>query len=206
MRKKSIPILRMLGMLLISSMLLIGCTSAPSPQPGTSSPPTETPQATVFVSILPTETPQATVFVSIPPTPETTAVFDSVLPTPTPSGDPDAIRLTPDPNWATLTGTLIGATNGEPVPSVLLFLERTPMERRVPGVLYGPPNDQPHATTNEAGQFLITKIPEGEYVLVIYSPPLDLQIAVDPSSGEPLFITAQVGSLVELDVVTAPSY
>jgi hypothetical protein len=179
MYKKAIRIPVILGGLVWALVLIIGCASTPSPQPAASPVPTRGPEATAFPSVL--------------PTPDRNETLTSVLPT-------------PDPDSAVVAGVLIGATSGEPVTSMLVFLERTPQTHTVPPVLYGPPNDQPRATTNEAGQFVITGVPDGEYVLVLFSPPLDLQVAIEPSSDQPLFVTAQPGSVNDVGVAEMPDY
>lgn len=179
MNQKTISILRTLVGLLAVVGLMVSCGSTVSPQP--------TP------SLAPTQIPQSTAPVSIQPTPKVTEAMVSVLPT-------------PDPNWAIVAGTLVGSNSGEPVSSVTVFLERTPQEHSAPRVLYGPPNDQPRTTTNDTGQFVITQVPDGEYVIVVYSPPLDLDIVTDPSSEQPLFVSAQAGRVVEVGTVTAPTY
>ena len=157
-------------------VLLTACDSEPAPQPTASAQPSPDPIDTDSVSVL--------------PTPDT---FVSVLPS-------------PDPNWATVIGTALGARTGAPVVSTIVFLERTPQAQTVPLVLYGPPNDQPQSITDANGSFTIAGIPDGDYVIVVFSPPLDPRVAEDPSTGDPIFVTAQAGKVIQAGFVLIPDY
>ena len=162
--------------LLIGVLLLAGCSSESTPLPTEGAQPSPEPVDTAFVSVLPTE-----------PT------FSSPLPS-------------PDPNWATVVGTAIGAQSGNPVVSTSVFLEKTPDAQTLPAVLYGPPNDQPQSITDADGYFAIAGIPDGDYVLVIFSPPLDPKVVEDPSTGDPIFVTVQAGEVFQAGLVAVPDY
>jgi hypothetical protein len=172
MCKKAMRILGTVAIVMVVLGLVLGCTSESTSQPTASSLPTVVPE--------PTEP-----FASILPTPE---ALTSVLPT-------------PDPGWATVVGMLVGSTGGQRVASTVVFLERTPREQTVPPVLYAPPNDQPSAMTDDAGRFVISEVPDGEYVIVAFAPPFDPQIVTDPSSGQPVFVMAQMGKLIDVGAV-----
>jgi hypothetical protein len=174
MCKKAMRILGTVATVMVVLALVLGCTSESTPQP------TDSPLPTVA--------------------PEPTEPFASILPTPDPL---TSVMPTPDPGWATVVGILIGSTGGQRVASTVVFLERTPREQTVPPVLYGPPNDQPSAMTDEAGRFVISEVPDGEYVVVAFAPPFDPQIVTDPSSGQPVFVVAQAGKLIDVGAVGA---
>lgn len=142
--------------------------------------PTPSPQPTTTTSVLPPPT--------LPPTP-----FVSVLPT-------------PDPSAATVTGLLLRANNRAPYEAVMVFLERTPRENTPPGVLYAPPNDQPRAMSDASGEFIITNVPEGQYVAILYSPPFDLQLVTEPFSDEPMFINAEPGEVINIGTVSVSEF
>ena len=170
--KKAVRILGIVGTVLVMLVLATGCTSESTSQPTASSSPTAVPR--------PTEP------------------FDSVLPTPEPLM---SVIPTPDPDWATVIGILVGSTGGQRVASTVVFLERTPREQTVPPVVYGPPNDQPSTVTDEAGRFIIPEVPDGEYVIVAFAPPFDPQVVTDPASGQPVFVMAEAGKLMDVGAV-----
>jgi len=85
---------------------------------------------------------------------------------------------------------------------MIVFLEQTTQEYTVPPVLYAPPTDQPQATTDAAGEFIISEVPDGEYVAILYMPPFDLQVITRPESEQPLLITAQAGEVINIDTVS----
>ena len=172
--KKAMRILGTVATVMVVLALVLGCTSESTSQPTASSLPTVVP--------------------------EPTEPFASILPTPDPL---TSVMPTPDPGWATVVGILIGSTGGQRVASTVVFLERTPREQTVPPVLYGPPNDQPSAMTDEAGRFVISEVPDGEYVIVAFAPPFDPQMVTDPSSGQPVFVVAQAGKLIDVGTVGA---
>ena len=176
MRMKMIRTIMRTCLLIGILALLAGCGSEPTPLPIASTQPSPEPVDTDFVSVLPTPTP-----------------FPSILPS-------------PDPSWATVTGTALGAQSGNPVVSTSVFLERTPDTQTVPLVLYAPPNDQPQSMTDANGSFTITGVPDGEYVIVVFSPPLDPRIAVDPSTGDPIFVTAQAGEVIQAGLISIPDF
>ena len=135
----------------------------------------------------------------------------AVTPNPQPVSSPlslprptvaQSVLPTPNPSAATITGKLIRTTDRKPLPGLTVFVERTPQASTVPPVLYAPPNDQPRATTNAVGEFTIVGVPEGEYVVVVYSPPVNIQVFTKPDSEQPLFIEAKPGKVINLGVVS----
>jgi predicted small lipoprotein YifL len=163
-------------LLIVILVLLAGCGSKPTALPTANEQASPEPQDTGFVSVLPTPT-----------------TFPSILPS-------------PDPSWTTVIGTALGAQSQSPVVSTSVFLERTPDTQTVPLVLYAPPNDQPQTTTDANGNFTITGVPDGNYVIVFFSPPLDPRVAKDPSTGNPIFVTAEAGKVIQVGPISVPDF
>lgn len=172
MDKKMIWTHKIVGITLAVLVCAAACTtSTPSPQP-----------TTTTKSPLPSPQP-----LQEAPKPES-ATFASVLPT-------------PDPNWGTVTGRLAEAADGKPIVGLMAFLEQTTPEHNVPPVLYAPPNNQPRAKTNEDGTFIISEVPEGEYVVILFSPPFALQVVTESDGDTPMLINAQPGKVIDVGTV-----
>jgi hypothetical protein len=123
----------------------------------------------------------------------TTKTFDSALPT-------------PDLDYATVTGQLVRAKNGEPVQGVVVFLEKTTEDHKVPQVLYAPPNEQPSTRTNERGVFVISDVPVDEYVVILFSPPYSPQVVTQPDGDQVMLINAKVGEVVNVGTVRVTEF
>jgi hypothetical protein len=107
---------------------------------------------------------------------------------------------TPNPEFATVTGRLV-RPDGNPAYGVVVFLERTRGNQQLPRILYAPPNDQPQAVTSDSGEFVISEIPEGEYIVVAFLPPADLQVFTEPYSDKELFIEAKPNKVIDIGLV-----
>jgi hypothetical protein len=148
-----------------------------------------------------------------PSTPEPSTQSPLPSPEPTTRQEPAAtattpisVLPTPDPNWATVTGRLVRAEDGEPVVGVMAFLEQTTEDHTVPPVLYAPPNDQPRARTNENGEFTIAEVPADEYVIILYSPPFALQVVTQSDGDQPLLINTEVGDVRSIGTIRVTEF
>lgn len=108
---------------------------------------------------------------------------------------------TPDPNAATVVGRLEVKSDSGFVEGLIVFLERTSGSHVVPSVIYAPPNDQPRAITDATGAFVISDVPDGEYVVVIYSPPVTIQVATLLNRDQPLWVTAEAGKVIDVGII-----
>jgi hypothetical protein len=118
---------------------------------------------------------------------------------------PEAVKLasvlpTPDPDTATITGWVV-TTSNQPAAGIVVFLERTAESHAVPAIIYAPPNSQPSTTSDSDGKFVISDVPDGEYVVVVYSPPASIQLATLPKSGQTQFITAYRGAVIDVGTI-----
>lgn len=112
-----------------------------------------------------------------------------------------SVLPTPDPNAATVVGRLEATSESGFVEGLIVFLERTSGSHVVPSVIYAPPNDQPRAVTDATGAFVISDVPDGEYVVVVYSPPTTIEVATPLDSDQPLFISAQPGKVIDIGTI-----
>src|SRR5512147_78849 len=75
---------------------------------------------------------------------------------------------TPDMRGGIVKGRLVRQSDQRPMETMVVFLEKTTAEHAVPAMIYAPPNAQPQAVTNASGEFTITQVPDGEYVVVLF--------------------------------------
>ena len=123
---------------------------------------------------------------------------DSPLPTSQPKAFVSVLP-TPDSDAATVVGKLVNLTDNTPLPGLTVFLERTPQAQNAPPLIYAPPNDQPRTVTSTAGDFVISEVPDGEYVVVVFLPPVDIEVLLDRQSKEqPLFVSVKAGDVVDI--------
>ena len=112
-----------------------------------------------------------------------------------------SVLPTPDPNAATVVGRLEMTSESGFVEGLIVFLERTSESHVVPSVIYAPPNDQPRAVTDATGAFVISNVPDGEYIVVIYSPPVTIQVATLFNRDQPLLVSAQAGKVIDVGII-----
>jgi hypothetical protein len=105
-----------------------------------------------------------------------------------------------------VTGRLISAADGKPLVGVVAFLEHTTPEHNIPPVLYAPPNNQPRAKTDEEGRFVISAVPEGEYVVILFWPPFDLQVVTEADGDTPMLINIRPGKVVDIGSIRATEF
>jgi hypothetical protein len=107
---------------------------------------------------------------------------------------------TPDSSSATVYGRLVGSRDGKAVVSGLVFLERATPEHQVPPILYAPPNTQPRGWPDDKGMFVISGVPDGEYVVVLYDYP-DIHVFLTDGAERPLLVMAKSGVVSNLGVL-----
>jgi hypothetical protein len=105
-----------------------------------------------------------------------------------------------------VSGRLVNAEDGTPFVGVMVFLEHTTKGHKVPKTLYAPPNDQPRDVTNETGQFIISEVPDGEYAVILYSPPFALQVVTKSDGRQPMLINAKAGKVINIDTVKVKKF
>ena len=149
------------------------------------------PPSATTTSPLPTSPGDATAVTEQSPA-ESSAAFASPL-------------LTPAPDWGTVTGRLVDANNGQPIHKVMVFLEPA-SDHVLPPVLYAPPNDNPRTFSDEQGYFVISDVPEGEYAVILYSPPFALQIVTHSDGERPQLITVRAGEVVDIETVKVQEF
>jgi hypothetical protein len=105
---------------------------------------------------------------------------------------------TPVPGQGVVTGVLIDQRTGQSAVKTILYLEPS-WEHDVPPLLYGPLNNQPKTTSLEGGQFIITNVPPGEYILALYSP-IDILFYQQPD-GSAVLVQVKPGEVNDLGKV-----
>ena len=110
---------------------------------------------------------------------------------------------TPQPGTGIVIGSVIIETVGKPMASVEVFLG-TPIGADEETPLFGlDPSVAPSSVTDAYGRFVITDVPPGKYVVILWSP-VNSIMARDVKNGTPLVISVDdqrvvdVGELVEL--------
>jgi len=88
----------------------------------------------------------------------------------------------------------------------MVFLENTTQDHKVPQTLYAPPNDQPRGVTDETGQFIISEVPDGEYAVILYSPPFALQVVTNPDGRQAMLINAKADKVINIDTVKVKKF
>lgn len=136
-------------------------------------------------------------------------VATPVQPTSSPISTPQVATFasalpTPNPDAGTIVGRLVRQFNQQPIASTVVFLEKTTPEHTVPPIIYAPPNDQPHATTNALGEFVLANVPSGEYVVIVFLPPATVEVVTDAGDNHPRLISAKSNDVIDLGNISVP--
>jgi hypothetical protein len=137
---------------------------------------------------------------SSPLKPDSTAPASVQSPVATPISAASLMSPIPTPTagQGVVTGVLIDQRTGQPAVKTILYLEPA-MNHDVPSLLYGPLNYQPKTTSLGTGQFVITDVPPGEYVLVLYSP-IDI-LFYQQADGSAVLVQVKPGEVTDLEKV-----
>lgn len=119
----------------------------------------------------------------------------SPIETPIPAASVMSPIPTPVAGQGVVTGVLIDQRTGQPAAETILYLEPS-VNHNVPPILYGPRNNQPRTTSLKDGQFVITDVKPGEYVLALYSP-IDI-LYYQQADGSAVLIQVKPGEITNL--------
>ncbi len=161
-------------LVLIASFVLSSCTGSlpsPAPKPASTSP-----------VITPVAGKNA-----VSPVATSAAAMSALSPIPTPVAGQGVVA-----------GILIDKPTGQVAPETILYLEHS-INHSAPPLLYGPLNNQPRTTSLKNGQFVITNVPPGEYVLALYSP-IDI-LYYQQADGSAVLIQVKSGEINDLGKV-----
>lgn len=91
---------------------------------------------------------------------------------PTPTNDYKKLEIpSPNPDTGIVYGKLLSLTTDENLSFSNVYLaEKIIMDSTGEFILSYTENSSPHTQTNSSGEFLITEIPPGEYILVLVTP------------------------------------
>lgn len=106
----------------------------------------------------------------------------------------------PDTETATLMGLISSVSTGQPLVNVTLYIaEKTPLGDSKEYVYSFQEKSSPHSLTDTAGQFIITNITPGAYV-VLLTTPFGNYLALD-SNNQEIHLDLIAGDVIDLEEV-----
>jgi hypothetical protein len=119
------------------------------------------------------------------------------------STDQPFVVPTADADSAVLFGRILDEDTGLPMVDQSIYLGEKIMMTPGPGYSVGvQEKSSPHTLTNGNGQFVISDIPPGTYVLMVWTP-FATSFVIDPKTQEVYELTFTAGQSVDLGVLEA---
>ncbi len=111
-----------------------------------------------------------------------------------------SIVITPEPGMAVVTGQIYTLSGRGPIPQTSLYLLRQAAE---PKTIVAPDekNGDVRTRSDANGHFVLTKVPPGEYRLVVWAPYEWLEAVQSATDDTPLTIKVEAGQQLDLGTV-----
>lgn len=200
-----------LGLLICFTLALTACSGT-----GGQEPPAPTQQSTQTVRSMqqPAEsadsaTPIPTLQEAISPYPYPLPTQPRAVTTPVPYPSPENNAQTrptdtalvipsPDANTGVVVGELVSTNDGSPLNNKLVYLGKKMYLTPGPGYTYGiQENSSPQAWSSESGKFVISNIPPGQYILMLFTPH-SATVVMQPNSDRELDVNVEAGKILDL--------
>jgi hypothetical protein len=177
--------MKRLSIVLLLTLLLVGCRAEPTATPVSESPPVQdTPLPTPTV---PTPTKPA----PTPTNPVPTPTESIPTPAPTPSADKGAI-----------VGRFVDFETGEPPRTVMpVFLgQLSPLSPGDSFVITVLPTSAPHTEVDTQGYFAFSDVEPDTYAMIFWTP-MSSWVISDPETEEAILVTVNAGEVTDLGEV-----
>ena len=116
---------------------------------------------------------------------------------------PPFVVPTPSEGNGVVVGQMIDANTGEPMAYVYVYLGKKILLTPGPGYTYGlQEKSSPHIQTNDQGQFAISDVEPGSYLVMIFTP-RSVSVVMQPNSDKELEVNVAAGDTLELGELQA---
>jgi hypothetical protein len=125
----------------------------------------------------------------------------AMLATSTPARIPGALEIpAPDPDFAIVHGILLSNVDNTPLHLMMVYAaDKVPLEPGGGYVYSIQEKTSPHFETDAAGQFLLTKVPAGSYIMMMVTPFGSYGIL--NANNEEVHLDLKAGDLIDLGEV-----
>ena len=133
--------------------------------------------------------------------PPYTEAGGAVLATSTPAPIPGALEIPePDPEFAVVHGILLSNVDKTPLHLMMVYAaDKVPLEPGGGFVYSNQEKNSPHFETDAAGQFLLTKVPAGSYIMMMVTPFGSYGLL--DAKNEEIHLDLKAGDLIDLGEV-----